>query len=312
MLRRTLKFIIILIFLLGVSDIYAQQQNNANNQTGNKKQGVPGNPVEKVLIDFAKLPDYLSIDKWQIILSGYSDNPLSRSLSDLKIVPVDAAKLSIPFKFNNALGIHVYFEYSHGNDWAQIRPRLEINPFYAKEGEGIVRNVGPIKSISMWVSGRNYNYSIEVRLVDQNGKYKGINFGTLWFKGWKKLTWVNPDYIKDVNKRDITKVHLYPQYAPYLKFDSIIIYKSPQEIGGDFVTYIKDIRVEYEPLLKKLDMPVNDEKIWKIQETTAAQKLKRLDRWLNIKYSGSSYEEQYKKDRAEMEKNLKSGQSQNK
>ncbi len=296
MLRRTLIILLGVLFLSS-NLIFGQNQQNQNNQ---KRWDAP---VEKKLIDFANLPSYLSVDKWKIVLSGYSDNPISRKLSDLKIVDVDSGKLSTDEKFSKALGVHIYYEYSHGNDWAQIKPKMEINQFYAKEGEGIVRNVGPIKSVSILVSGRNYSYSIEVRMVNQDGKFKSINFGTLWFKGWKKLTWNNPNYIKDKKKRDIIKVHLYPQYAPYLKLDSIIIYKSPQEIGGDFVTYIKDVRIEYEPLMKKIDMPVADEKEWGIKEKNAKEAIEKLNKWNDIRFSGSSYEEEYKKEKAEKEKN---------
>ena len=109
-------------------------------------------------------------------------------------------------------------------------------------------------------------------------------------------------YIKELQKRDITKVHLYPQYAPYLKFDSIIIYKSPQEIGGDFITYVKDIRVEYESALVKRDEPINDEAEWKIQQTKAQDMKVHDDNYYDRYYSGSSFEQQYLKDKAKRDK----------
>ncbi len=295
MLRKTF-IVIAVLFLAGAVMGQGTTTGGANSKNWDA-------PKEKILIDFANLPSYLSIDKWKIILSGYSDNPISRSLSDLKIASVDSAMLTTKEKFSKALGVHIYYEYSHGNDWAQIKPKMEINQFYAKEGEGIVRNVGPIKSVSILASGRNYSYSIEVRMVDQNGKFKSINFGTLWYKGWKKLTWENPNYIKDKKKRDVIKVHLYPQYAPFLKFDSIIVYKSPQEIGGDFITYVKDVRIEYEPLMNKVKLPVADEKEWGIQEKTAKDAIDKMNKWNDIRFSGSSYEEEYKKEKAEKEKN---------
>jgi len=287
--------LLILFTILGVVFSQAQQQ------TAPKKEatGEPeiGKPAEKILIDFSALPEDLQIDKWRIKLSGYSDIPKCRNLSDLKIVNVDSAKLPEDvIKFNSALGIRVNFEFSHGNDWAQVYPFYGISEFYAKEGNGILRNVGPIKSVSILVSGRNYDYAIEVRMVDQDGKFKSINFGSLWFKGWKKLTWENPDFIKELKKRDLNKTHLYPQYEPYLKFDSIVIYKSPREYGGDFVTYVKDIRVEYEPAVVKYEFDINDENEWKIMETNAQQKKELLRKRLDLYFSGSSMEEEFKKD----------------
>ncbi len=255
---------------------------------------------EHVLIDFANLPPELSIDKWDIILSGYSDNPKGRILSDLKIIDVNSSKLPTEIKFDKALGIRIFYEYSYANDWAQIKPVFPISTYYAKEGEGIVRNVGPIKSISILVAGRNYKHSIEVRMVDQNGHFKSINFGSLYFNGWRTLTWVNPDYIRDKRKRDLVKLPLYPQDIPYLKFDSIVIYKSPQEPGGDFVCYVKDIRIKCEKFITVKDETIDDESIWKIQQTKAEKQKEKEEKYLDMLYSGSSKEAEYKKLKEEL------------
>lgn len=298
MLRKTL--IILISLLLLSSGVFAQEETTEEKAQPGKKSpnnGI-GKPEEKLLIDFADLPESLAMDRWNIKLSGYSDNAFSRQHSILQLVDVDSTKLESDIKFNKCLGIRVHFEYSHGNDWAQIKTRLPLDPYYSKEGEGILLNVGPIKSISMWVAGRNFKNTIEVRMVDQNGKFKSINFGTLFFRGWRKLTWVNPDYIKDIKKRDIVKEHLYPRFSPYLKLDSIVIYKSHQEAGGDFVTYVKDIRVEYEPALMAIEATIDDEGAWHIQETKARLQKERLDKFYDIYFSGSSYEEQYLKDKA--------------
>ena len=194
--------------------------------------------------------------------------------------------------------MRIYFEYSHGNDWAQVKPRIPIDPYYAKEGEGILKNVGPIKSVSIWAAGRNFKNTIEVRMLDHKGQYKSINFGHLFFRGWQKLTWQNQNYIKDLGKRDIIKEHMYPQYTSYLKFDSIVIYKAPQEAGGDFVTYVKDVRVKYEPHLLIYEKAVDDEKEWGIQGKKASDMKARQDKFYDMYYSGSSLEEQYLKDKA--------------
>jgi hypothetical protein len=183
-----------------------------------------------------------------------------------------------------------------------------MDPFYTKEGEGILRNVGPIKSVSLWVCGRNYKNNIEVRMIDQAGRYKSINFGNLFFRGWRKITWENPDYIKDLGKRDIIKEHMYPQFLPYMKLDSIVIYKSSQEAGGDFVTYVKDVRVEYEPAIMDYEKAVNDETAWGIQEGEALRLKERQDRFYDLYFSGSSLEEQYVKDKAQRDKEFQQTQ----
>lgn len=293
MLRRT-DFILISIFALVLSVSPLRGQTAAKDEVPRLQ--------EKVLIDFGALPEELGLDRWRIQLSGFSDIPVCRILSDLTTVPVDQAKMDITPKFDKCLGIRVHFDYSWGNDWAQIKTFYPLSDYYSREGEGVLRNVGPIKSISIMVMGRNYMNSIEVRMVDQNGLFKAVNFGALYFRDWRRLTWENPDYISDARKRDIQKPHLYPRYAPFLKFDSIVIYKSPQELGGDFVTYIKDIRVEYEPALVKYEDSVNDESIWKIQETKAKEMKQKDDMYYDMYYSGSTKEEQYLKDKEKRDK----------
>jgi len=309
MLRKTLIVLLSIAFMSAI--LFAQQQETTSKS---KVKVSLGNPIEEVLIDFANLPGSLAIsNRWMIKLSGYSDNPLGRKKSNLREVPVEFTKLDQEWQdtytaqvnktdFTKALGIRVYFEYSHGNDWAQIKTKLPIDQFYTREGEGILRNVGPIKSISIWVCGRNYKNNIEVRMVNQMGKYKSINFGNLHFRGWRKITWVNPNYIKDLGKRDIIKEHMYPQFTPYLKFDSIVIYKSPQESGGDFVTYVKDIRIEYEPAIIDYEKAVDDEAVWGIQESEALRVKEKQDKFYDLYFSGSSLEGQHIKDKAQRDK----------
>ncbi|MBN1898759.1 MAG: hypothetical protein JW827_08280 [Spirochaetes bacterium] len=296
MLRITFIFTLLFCLFLTATG-FSQEAASAQDTTASEI----GKPVSKTLIDFADLPDNISIDKWTIKLSGYSDTPKGRSLSDLKLVNVDSSKIKNGKTFNKCLGIRVNFEYSHGNDWAEIAPVYPISVFYMKEGQGVVRNVGPIKSVSIWVSGRNYKNSIEVRMIDNHGKYKSINFGHLFFKGWRKLSWDNPNYIKELKKRDIEKPHLYPQYEPYLKFESLVLYKSPQEIGGDFIAYVKDIEIEYEPAILEYESAVNDEAEWHILETEAKQSKDAEDKRLDIYFSGSTKEAQYLKDKKAQE-----------
>ncbi len=315
MLRKTLIILISTVF--AATCLFAQQQEV---QPESKVKVSLGNPVEEVLIDFANLPGSLAIsNRWKIKLSGYSDNPLSRKRSSLGVVPVEFGKIDQEFQdmytaqinkteFSKGLGIRVYFEYSHGNDWAQVITKLPIDPFYSKVGEGILRNVGPIKSISLWACGRNYKNTIEVRMVDNDGKYKSINFGNLYFRGWKKMIWENPNYIKELGKRDIIKERMYPQFMPYLKFDSIVIYKSPQEAGGDFVTYVKDIRVEYEPSIMDYEKAIDDEAVWGIQGSEARRVKDKQDKFYDLYFSGSSLEEQHMKDKAQRQKELEAEQ----
>jgi len=266
---------------------------------------------EKTLIDFTKLQDpavntEIQYNKWRIRLSGLSDNPTSRKLSDLKIVEVNSAEVNEPAKAENiskALGVRINFAYGYNNDWAQITTEDPISEFKVQEeeGSGVLRNVGPIKKVSLMARGLNYHHSIEIRMVDQDGKYKSVNFGSLYFNGWKRLVWENPDYIGDKRKRDVVKLHLYPHEEPMLKFDSIVVYKSPVEKGGDFIFYVTDVKVEYEPYFLKEIKDIDNEKIWGIKESEYKVREEKLNLMRFLKYSGSSMEEEYLKEEAAKE-----------
>ena len=103
---------------------------------------------------------------------------------------------------------------------------------------------------------------------------------------------------------------MYPQFLPYLKLDSVVIYKSPQEAGGDFVTYVKDVRVEYEPAIMDYNKAVDDEAVWGIQEAEALRLKERQDRFYDLYFSGSSLEEQHQRDRAERQREFEQTQQQ--
>lgn len=263
---------------------------------------------EKTLIDFTKLDDQnvnpeIQFNKWRIRLSGLSDNPTSRKLSDLKMVAVNAGEVNDPAKEENiskALGVRIHFAQGYNNDWAQIRTEDPINAFRIKEeeGMGVLRNVGPIRKISLMVRGLNYMHSIELRMVDQDGKYKTVNFGAMYFNGWRRLVWVNPDYIGDRRKREVTKLHLYPAEPPLLKFDSLVVYKSPTERGGDFVFYVTDAKVEFEPYITKEIKDIDNEAVWGIHEEEARRREEHIDLLRFLKYSGSSSEDEYLREEA--------------
>lgn len=297
-MKRILYSVSALLFMAAFS-VSAQQQV--------QPAGAPQNELlqEKVLIDFAKLDqagvnDEIRFDKWRIKLSGLSDVPESRVKSDLKMVDVDSTKLEgIDETFNKALGIRINFAYGYNNDWAQIRTENPISAFRIpenEEGSGVLRNVGPISEVSLLVKGMNYMHSIEIRMLDQDNKFKNVNFGGLYFNGWKRLVIKNGDYIGDKRKRDIMKIHMYPSQPPQLRFDSIVLYKSPGEKGGDFVTYVKDVKVKFEPFYKREIKDIDDEKVWGIMKEEDDKKSEREDLIRFLKYSGSTAEEEYLKE----------------
>ena len=67
-----------------------------------------------------------------------------------------------------------------------------------------------------------------------------------------------------------------------------VIYKDASQEGGDFITYIKDVKVTYDKAVLDLQRDIDDEDIWGIlrerQEARRAAELKRLGNMQVLKY----------------------------
>ncbi len=132
------------------------------------------------------------------------------------------------------------------------------------EGRGVLKNVGPIKQIKVRAYGSNYPHGFAIRLKDQSGNISDIFMGYLNFDGWKEMTWQNPNYIWDVRNRELRLLPLYPQADPYVKFMGIIVYRDGATVGGDFVTYFKDVEVTYDKAIITPTRDIDDEAAWGI------------------------------------------------
>jgi hypothetical protein len=129
---------------------------------------------------------------------------------------------------------------------------------------GVVKNVGVIKSVSMNVLGLNFPMACEVIIKDHLNRERALFMGYLFFDGWRTLTWENPNYISEVRNREIQRFPLYPRATPSVKLMGIRFLRDKEQEGGDFITYVKDIRIVYDKAVLDLDTDVNNEEVWGI------------------------------------------------
>jgi hypothetical protein len=204
------------------------------------------------------------------------------------------------------LGVRIKFPVEYYNNWALIKPPFEIpawedietdvkgNALSAEEkernmlenygskfdGYGVVKNVGAIKSIAMTVYGNQYKNSISLLLKDENGtttEYHMPRF--LDYDGWRRLTWTNPNYIEDVANREIFLLPLYPRDKPFVKLIGFRVYRPGDQLGGDFITYIKDVKVTHDLAILDRDRPIEHEQAWGIlKDRTKEAKIRELTR----------------------------------
>lgn len=156
----------------------------------------------------------------------------------------------------------------------QVVPREEL-PLEAEDGTerglgdkflgyGVVKNVGVLKSVRVNVNGLNFPHGFSIILRDENNRDHEIFMGYLNFDGWRTLQWDNPNYIEEVRNRELQRFPQYPNLSPLRKLIGLRIYRDASMVGGDFVTYVKDIYVTYDQAVLDLDRDIDDEAVWGI------------------------------------------------
>jgi hypothetical protein len=242
----------------------------------------------------------LAIRNWDVLLASSSKTNLNQSLSMTAeaVVAKDAKR----FADQPVMGFRIHFPVADYNSWAKIAPPFEIPAFEPKatiddngaitpakdqgtdpanarltrfEGSydantkitsafGIVKNVGVIKSISVMVKGLNFPHGLSVVLKDADGNDQTMFMGYLNFDGWKEIRWDNPAYVQDVRNRELRVFPLYPKTTPMVKFDGFVVTRDAAHEGGDFVCYVKDVRILYDKAVLEAGRDIDDEAIWGI------------------------------------------------
>ena len=104
-----------------------------------------------------------------------------------------------------------------------------------------------------------------VVLIDEQEQTQQVPLGSLDFDGWREITWNNPNYITEVRNREIKKYPLYPRSAPSITLDSLQFYRDAMQEGGDFISYVKDVKVVYDlAVIQDVDTDLNHEEVWGI------------------------------------------------
>jgi len=253
----------------------------------------------------------MAMNNWNVILASSSRTNMNQELSKTKEVKVlDNAP---QYKGQRVLGIRVRFPEANFNSWASVKPPFEIPGFEAKakvdqqgnitretsasssdpvnarmtrfEGSydpntkitsayGIVKNVGVIKKVAVNVKGLNFPHSLSIVLKDHDNKETVVFMGFLNFDGWQEKTWENPAYVKEVRNRELRVYPLYPKSTPFVKLDSILIQRDGAHEGGDFITYIKDIKILYDKAVLSMEQDIDDEAEWGIIQARENQRTK--------------------------------------
>ncbi len=224
----------------------------------------------------AQMRESLFVDSWDVVLNRSAQTVTNDRLSFTKAVLVN--ETAKRFAGDQVMGVRVHFPKSYESH-AIVQPPFDIPAFMASDEEleagiksgnkfngfGVLKNVGAIKSISINVNGRNYPHKLVLIFADSDGVEKHVPVGDLNFNGWRTLTWNNPNYITEVKYRELNTAPVYPVTSNSLIFAGLLIKKSANHEGGDFISYFKNVDITFDKAVRDdVDPDIDDEAVWSI------------------------------------------------
>ena len=224
----------------------------------------------------AQMRQSLFVDSWDVVLNKSAQTVTNDRLSFTQAVMVkETAKR---FAGEQVMGVRVHFPESFESH-AIVQPPFDIPAYMPSDEEkeqginsgskfdsyGVLKNVGAIKSISINVNGRNYPHKLVLIFNDSDGKETHVPVGDLNFNGWRTLTWNNPNYITEVKYRELNTAPIYPVTSNSLIFAGLLVKKSANHVGGDFISYFKNIDVTFDKAIRDdVESDIDDEGVWGI------------------------------------------------
>jgi len=172
----------------------------------------------------------VSVEKFEDAAYWYPSMALDMGIAQVKRLtgspaakqPIqDEATLGIKEDDKYVLGVKVSF-------FHRGIAEFSVHPQYPIPIEGIV------KTISVWVVGRNFNHVLKMQFTDYRGQSQELTVGTLNFIGWKKLTVAIPPSILQ------TEYHY--TYRSGLRFTGLKVETDPMDSFGTYYVYFDDLR----------------------------------------------------------------------
>ena len=221
----------------------------------------------------------LAIQNWDVVFNSSAETITNASNTFTRESPSN--------RFGTVMGVRIHYPLGPSYAKAIIKPPFEIpayeggevddsgtiqdsssngitGPSRFEDGYGILKNVGTIRSVSVQVYGLNFPHGLNIILIDSEGNEKICFMGYLNFDGWAELTWNNPQYIFEVRNRDLRLYPLYPWTTPFIKFGGFRLDRDADAIGGDFISYFKEVKVIYDKAVLDAERDIDDEGIWNI------------------------------------------------
>jgi len=198
-------------------------------QTQNVAVGEP-NPNEIGKDQAQQLLQEVSVSKFEDSAFWGGGMPLDMGVIALKRLagspagkkPIEEeVKLGIKEEDKYVLGAKVAF-FHRGNSFFTVYP---ANPLPIP---------GVVKTISVWIVGRNYNHQLTVLFTDSTGRAQEVVVGSLNFVGWRKLTVAIPP--------SIVQQDFHYGTASGIRITGFRIDTDPLDTYGTYYIYFDDLR----------------------------------------------------------------------
>jgi hypothetical protein len=172
----------------------------------------------------------VSVEKFEDAAYWYSAMSLDSGIAQVKRLTGGAAA-KLPVADEASLGIKEDDKYVLGLKVSFFHrgvAEFSVHPQHPIPVEGIV------KTISVWVVGRNFNHILKIQFVDYRGQSQELTVGTLNFIGWKKLTVAIPP--------SILQTEFHYTYRSGIRITGLKIETDPLDSYGTYYAYFDDLR----------------------------------------------------------------------
>lgn len=230
-----MKKIIVLILLIPAV-AFAQSGRVATGNSDASTQKVQAGDPDATRIGVSEANQELalvSVSRFEDAAFWYGAMPLDQGLITIRSLPLPEGaqlekeeiagetKAGIKESDRNVLGVKVSY-FKRGPSFFMVHP---VQPLPV---EGIV------KTLSVWVVGRNYNHVLKIFIEDYFGRPQELTLGRLNFMGWKKMTVAIPPTIRQ------TEYHY--TYKTGIKVTGFKVECDPLESYGTYYVYFDDLR----------------------------------------------------------------------
>ncbi len=167
----------------------------------------------------------VSVDKFEDAAFWYASMPLDMGIATTKrLAGSPAAKQ--PIASETALGIKEDDKYVLGAKVAFFRRGFS---YFSVHPQNPIPIEGIVKTVSIWVVGRNYNHTLKLLFDDYRGQAQELTIGTLNFLGWKKLTVAIPP--------SILQTEFHYTYRSGIRITGLEIDFDPMDALGTYYVY---------------------------------------------------------------------------